>query len=107
MQAFAEAWRGLSQLTRGRLITLSGVLCICWDSPTYRLLVLRLPQDSLEFGLAVSFWRGLVEVLVIGAQLLIANGVPGSKQQLVALGTKNILLATAMLARVPSVRPSA
>jgi len=60
MDASAPAPTQRSLLLRGRLIALAGVLLLCFDTPTFRLLKLNAPPgDSLSFGLAAAVWRGM------------------------------------------------
>lgn len=48
----------MSPLRRGRIITTAGVLLLCFDTPTFRLLQFRVSKDSPQFGLADTPWRG-------------------------------------------------
>ena len=90
----------LSPLARGRLITLAGVLLLCWDTPTYRKLRLRMPASHPRFGFAVSVWRGLSTAVActFGVAWLDGWSVAASREHVRVLGPWKLLLATVLMA---------
>ena len=85
-------------LRRGRLITLCGVLLLCFDTPTFRLLQLSTPPGSVEFGLADAVWRGgmysLASLIVLRRE---SPTLAGARDALRQLGAKNTLIAAVTL----------
>ena len=81
-------------LRRGRLITLAGVLLLCFDTPTFRLLQLSTPPGSVEFGLADAVWRGgmyaLASLIVLRRE---SRTLAGALDALRRLGLKNTLIS--------------
>jgi drug/metabolite transporter (DMT)-like permease len=90
----------LSPLARGRLTTLMGVLLLCTDTPTYRCLRLRLPVAHPHFGIAVCVWRGSTAAVscAVSVAWLDDWSVVKLRAHLAALGTRNLLLASVLMA---------
>lgn len=89
-----------SLLLRGRLIALAGVLLLCFDTPTFRLLKLNAPAgDSLSFGLAAAVWRGMCFTL---ASLLAlrreARTLAQVREAYTALGWRSTVAGALLLA---------
>ena len=88
-----------SLLLRGRLITLTGVLILCFDTPTFRLLKLSSPAgDQLAFGLAAACWRGgCFAVASLFSLRRETRTMQGLRAAAVALGWRSTLAGTLLL----------
>lgn len=74
-----------SELKRGYLLTLLGVLAVCPDA-----LLVRLADAPVW---TVTFWRGLLMALGLGAGLLVALGPGRARRALTAIGAAGLLAA--------------
>ena len=90
----------LSPLARGRVISIVGVLLLCWDTPTYRLLRVRLPSEHPRFGFAVCVWRGFSAAVACCFFALALDGwsVAKLRVSVAALGAPKLLGGAALMA---------
>lgn len=93
----AEVVKGVP-LLRGRLLALLAVLVTSFDTPTYRVLRLSLPQDSPSFGFAVALWGGWIGGVGCLALCLHTDGSWAALvEHIRELGAKHIALGTSLL----------
>ena len=80
-------------------MTLAGVLLLCLDAPTYRLVQLRTPAGTAAFGYAFAVYRGFAAFWFACATSLGAEGgsAHAARHQVALLGTWRLLLGGVLL----------
>ena len=89
-----------SPLARARVLTLSGVLLLCLDSPIYRLLRLSVAPSDPLFGFAACVWRAAFSGATFALAAAWLDGFSAARlsAHCAALGARTLIGAALLLA---------